>query len=938
MSRQKSKQKRGCFYRLMVWTFWLGVVGMVAGLLVAGGVYMYLNDLLADSINRVVYYEGYGTGGYPRFFDRNGILLFELKTSEERRYIPLDEMPASVLHATTTVEDDTFWTNMGVDPLAIVAAIKYNVTSEGRPIGASTITQQLVRHVAFSYEDRVAASYDRKIREIFIAFQLTRQRSKHDILEMYLNEIYYGNLAYGIEAASQTYFNKRAEELNLAEAAFLAGLPQSPIQLDPYSNFEGAKARQQFILDLMYDDGKIDYVAYQVARGRNLHLAEQVPIEVEIANGVLEAPHFIVYVRQILESKYGADLIRDGWQVTTSLDLEMHRMAEAAMREHVANRAAVHDVSNGSVVILKPDTGEILAMVGSLDYFNAAIDGQVNIALQPRQPGSSIKPIVYAAAMGKGWTAGHVIWDVPIKLELAPGQEMVPVNYDRRYHGPVLLRDALANSYNIPPIQITRDIGVQEVIATGRKMGIVSLTEPPGYYGLAISLGGGEVPLLEMTHAYATLANEGQKPTLTPVLRIENSRGELVFDFIRDQIPAVNAIDSGIAYILSDILSDNRARTPAMGANSSLRLPFPAAVKTGTTNDYRDNWTIGYTPGVVVGVWSGNADGHPMRDSSGLFGAAPVWNRVMQSIYASPSMVESLRVGTEMPPTWYELPNDIEQRDVCLPRGTGGSVCTATRSELFIRGGTVQTVARVGYNTNAMDNPGAWTLATLAATGDQSIALRPLADGTTPPPSSRCVINMRPAPDEAIVRLYLPVPPYYPDEVYARLWARQAGYVMAPPTMCPVSSVRAVTNSNVIIGERSGGSVGNGSGVVIGNGNNGGGGTSGGGSSSPPVSGRLAVISSPSAGAQIQGDIDIVGTANFNAAEVQFYKVEIGSGSNPSSWVTIGTTHSQPVVNGYLETLPASNLPAGPYVIRLVLVQTDGNFQQPYSVPITVVR
>ena len=767
----------------------LSVVAFVAG-------YIYLSDQLSDSIDQVVAYQGTGLGGTPRFYDRNGELLFELNTIEKRRWLAYQELPVEVVNATVTIEDDTFWTNPGFDPTAIAAALLSNYRNQGsRPVGASTITQQLVRHIAFTYEERVGVSYDRKLREIFLSFILTQQRSKQEIIQMYLNEIYYGNLAYGIEAASQTYFAKSATELTLSEAAFLAGLPQSPIDWDPYTNFEGAKARQEVILDLMLDDGLIDYAQTEIAKGVDIRLAPRITIADEVADVVLQAPHFVLYVQDELERKYGADaIVRSGWQITTSLDMNIQRLAEETARDQVAARAAEHDVSNASVVVMKPSSGEILSMVGSLDYFNDEIAGQVNVALSPRQPGSSIKPITFAAALEKGWTTGDVLWDVPIKLDLGGGEVMTPVNYDGRYHGPILFRDALANSYNIPPVQLLRDISVPYFVATARKMGIESLKEPAGFYGLALTLGGGEVPLLEMTRSFATLANQGKKPHLTSVLKITDSRGNVIFDAQQNRLPAVNAIDPRIAYIITDILDDDQARIPAMGRGSDLELAFPAAVKTGTTNDFRDNWTVGYTPGLVVGVWMGNSDGHPMQDSSGLRGAAPIWRRVMEGVYADEQLSGSLMVNGRLPLTDFIQPEGLELKTVCLPAGTGRSTCTATRQDYFMTGTAFHGIPRIGYPTNTLENPGTWTISTLPIAADDAnryVEAQPeLIDGTTAPRPSRCVVNSGRPPAGASTRLYLPIPPHYPDEVRARIWAQGTGYQMAPPTICSRASLQ----------------------------------------------------------------------------------------------------------------------------------------------------
>ncbi len=916
------KNRSGCG-RIFIFFVQLGLVGLLIGLLTFMGGYLYLSNQLSDAITQVESFRGTGLGGTPRFFDRNGELLFELHTTEKRRWLAYNEIPKVAIDAAVAVEDDTFWTNPGFDPAAIGAALFRNYQNpDGRPVGASTITQQLVRHIAFSYEERVSASYERKLREIFLAFIMTQRRSKEAIVQMYLNEIYYGNLAYGIEAASQIYFGKAATELSLGEAAFLAGLPQSPIDWDPYTNFEGAKERQEFILDLMLDDGVITRIDAEVAKSVPIIIQPRISVLDEVADTTLEAAHFVLYVQRELEKRFGPDaLTRGGWQVTTSLDLEMHTMAESVARATVESRSVTHNVSNGSVVILKPNTGEILAMVGSLDYFDASIDGQVNIALSPRQPGSSIKPITFASAMQQGWTTADVLWDVPIELDLGGGEKMWPRNYDGRFHGPVLFRDALANSYNIPPVMLVRDIGVPAMIATGRTMGINSLDAGSQFYGLAVTLGGGEVPLIEMTQAYATFANGGQKPRLTSILRITDSRGNVVYDVQQERLPASNAIDPRIAYIITDILDDDNARIPAMGRNNALELPFPAAAKTGTTNDFRDNWTMGYTPGVVVGVWMGNADGTPMVDSSGLRGAAPVWNAIMRNIHADERMLQSLMVDGRLPSTDFIPPPGIEARLVCLPRGTGGTQCGSTRQDWFLTNTAVHGHTSISYNTNSTRNLGAWTLRTLPlpAADAQQVDQAELNDGTRPPLPTHCVINSSRNYQGASTRLFLPPPTYYPDEVRARVWAARNGYHnMAPPTVCPISLTRAIPTVESS-GADSAGSSNNGGNVI---------------QQSVPIEYN---ITSPTPNQKLQGTVPILGTVLFDPAQVLYYKLELGSGSNPNEWITIGTTHNQAVRSGSLEQLATDSLPAGDYVLRLVLVGQDGNFVvTPYQVPVIV--
>ena len=556
-----------------------------------------------------------------------------------------------------------------------------------------------------------------------------------------------------------------------------------------------------------------------------------------------------------------------------------------------------------------------LGPTGGLDYFDEEIDGQVNVAMQPRQPGSAIKPITYAAAMERGWSTGDVIWDVPIELDLGGGQMMVPVNYDGRYHGPLLLRDALANSYNIPPIQVLRDIGVPAFISTGRKMGIDSLTERPGHYGLAVTLGGGEVPLLEMTRAFATLANMGQRPRLRSVLEIIDSRTNFVYSHANDRVPPANAIDPKIAYIITDILDDDGARAPAMGLNNALNLPFPAAAKTGTTTDFRDNWTLGYTPGVVVGVWVGNTAGHPMQNSSGLRGAAPLWRTLMEKIYADDGFRNDLLDRGVLPTQDFIMPAGVEERPVCLPRGTGGSQCTSTRDELFIRGGPMHTVQRLGYVPDVNSNPGAWTVAVAPLSADErQVVKQPaLENGLRPPSPSICAINYARPPKGVPVRLMLPVPPYYPDEVRARIWAGQRGYSMAPPTACPTSTTRLALQAGQ---EAAAGAAG---------------------AEASAPGGSSWRIDSPSPGQEVSGVIPIIGSVQFNPSDVQYYKLEIGAGSSPTAWTTFGSTHTQPVTNGVLESLQASALAPGNYVIRLIIVRNDGNYPTPYTVPISVV-
>lgn len=788
-----AKKRRGCFglfLDLALWLILLGLVGAVAVIVVG---YIYLSTQLDDALAQVSSFES-AVGGTPRFYDRKGRLLFELPTVEKRRALPYTDIPESVKLATVAVEDDTFWENYGIDPAAIGAALYYNVQQEEgeRPVGASTITQQLVRHIAFSYSERVGTSYERKIREILLALVITQRKSKEDILTLYLNEIYYGNLAYGIEAAAQTYFGKPAADLDLAEAAFLAAIPQSPSQWNPYTNYDGVKQRQEFIIDLMMEDDQILPLDALVAKDSPLGLQPLLPSTAD-PEMIQIAPHFVLYVLEQIEEQFGRDaLVSGGWQVVTTLDLDIQKLAESAARERVAAWGPNHDMTNAAVVVMQPQTGELLAMVGSLDYFNEAIDGQINMTLAPRQPGSTFKPITFAAAMQKGWSPADVIWDVPIKLEVGYDDTMVPVNYDGRYHGPLLLRDALANSYNIPPLQLARDVGLPHIVTTARRLGISTLDEVVGHYGLSLTLGSGEVPLLQMTQAYATFANGGERQQLKSILNMTDFQGELVYSGNQNDLRANKVLDPAIAYIITDILDDDRARVPAMGRGSALELAFPAAAKTGTTDDFRDNLTIGYTPNVVVGVWMGNTDSQPMRNTSGLTGASPLWAAIMRGIMSSNEMLSSIAVDGELT-VEFERPGNVIDQTLCLPSGAGGATCNVSRTEPVIANASVHGVGRLAYVPDVTTAPGSWSLQVLPLPGSaaQKVNLAPLEDGTTPPRPRYCVVNQ--TVPGSFTRLFLPPPTFYPDEVRARVWAERAGYGgrVAPPIACPLEVIRA---------------------------------------------------------------------------------------------------------------------------------------------------
>ena len=587
--------------------------------------------------------------------DRQGVVIGEIADpqSGRRQLVRLSEISPWLIQATVATEDPRFWQHPGFDPLAIARALWQNLREGDVVSGASTIPQQLVRNLLISPERTLR----RKIKEVVLAAEITRRYPREQILEIYLNTIYYGNLAYGAEAAARTYFGKPAKDLTLAEASFLAGLPQAPALYDPFTpqGRERALRRHRDVLRLMVEAGVITpEQAEAAAREMAAHVFEK-PATTSPAP---EAPHFALYVLQWLEQTFGLQaqsLHRGGLRVETTLDLRLQRMATQVLRAHL-EKLQDKNVNNGAVVILDPHTGEILAMVGSPDYNDAAHGGQINMAVVPRQPGSSIKPLTYLVAFEKGWTPATLIWDVPTRFPDGPGRFYEPVNYDRRFHGPVTVRYALGNSYNVPAVKALAFVGLPAFLQRARDLGITTLTRDD--YGLSLTLGGGEVPLLEMAGLYAAFANEGRRVPPVPVRRITDAFGNVLYAYTPP--PGQPVMRPEHAYLITSILSDNEARRAAFGPNSPLRLSRPAAAKTGTTNDFRDNWTLGYTPDLVVGVWVGNADNTPMKGVTGITGAAPVWHDVMEEAHRL--------LG--LPPKEFRRPPGIIEAEICLDSGT----------------------------------------------------------------------------------------------------------------------------------------------------------------------------------------------------------------------------------------------------------------------------
>lgn len=552
------------------------------------------------------------------FYDRNGVLLYRLYEGRNRTLVELGDLPTFLPQATIAIEDKNFYKHNGVDLLAIARAAYHNFR-DNKLEGASTITQQLIKNSLLTSDKTL----ERKIKEGILSLWTEMIYSKDQILAMYLNEAPYGGPAWGVEAAAQTYFGKSAKDLDLSEAAYLAGLPASPTEYSPYgTNPSLGKLRQRQVLDRMAADGYITKEEADKAYEKALNFQ---PPAVSI-----EAPHFVMYVRDLLSKKYGQRVVsQGGLKIYTTLDLGLQREVERIVSEEVSNLVGLN-VTNGAAMVTDPKTGQILAMVGSRDY-NYPGFGNFNVTLSLRQPGSSIKPITYVTAFKKGFNPGNTILDVPTAFRDEWGNSYAPVNYDGKFHGPVSLRTALGSSFNVPAVKLLATVGIDPVVQTARDLGITTFTDPKNY-GLSLTLGGAEVKMIEMMGAYGTFSQNGTLNPPTPILKIADSSGN-VLDLFEDKSQQV--IQSELAYLITNILSDNRARTPAFGPNSLLNLPG-VAVKTGTSDNKRDNWVFGYTPDFVVGTWVGNNNNIPMNPalSSGITGATPIWNKIMKGLLA----------------------------------------------------------------------------------------------------------------------------------------------------------------------------------------------------------------------------------------------------------------------------------------------------------------
>ncbi len=619
--RKKKRKKRiskhiykpSFFYKLKF--FLLGVV-MSFLLLFVPLLFIIFVSELPDPENLSISYIPKTT----KIYDRNNVLLYEIYANQNRTVVQLSDIPQELKHATIAIEDKDFYDHPGFDLRGIIRAFVSNISTDYLQ-GGSTITQQLIKSAFLTPEPTIK----RKVKEVVLALWSEQKYTKDQILEMYFNYVPYGGTAWGVESASEIYFGKKVSELSLAESAFLAGLPRAPSIYSPFSG-EGKlwKNRQKEVLAAMVRDGYINQKQANEAFQQELvFMSPAVPIK---------APHFVMYVKDLLVQQYGINEVeRGGLQVRTSLDYEMQQEVENAVIRHVDENAYLN-VQNGAALVTNPNNGDVLAMVGSRNYFDTEHDGNVNIATSLRQPGSTIKIVTYTLALESGYTEATMLEDSPLTIASTDGgPSYTPVNYDGSYHGRQTLRNSFANSYNIPAVRVAQKLGVNNIISMGKKMGITTWNDS-SRYGLSITLGGGETKMTDLSTVFGTIANNGQRVNINPIIEVTDAYGKKIY---HKEIEPRQVVDPANAFIIADILADNTARSAAFGSDSPLHIPgHQVSVKTGTTDNKRDNWTVGFTKQYVVATWVGNNDNTPMSPNltSGITGAAPMWNSIMTAL------------------------------------------------------------------------------------------------------------------------------------------------------------------------------------------------------------------------------------------------------------------------------------------------------------------
>lgn len=600
----------------------LKIVGFSAGagLILIIGVFAYFAKDLPDpnKVNKRVVAES------TKIFDRNGKeILYEIHGEEKRTLIPFEEMGDNIKYATIVSEDQDFYYHHGIKLSSIIRAALKDFLNRGAAQGGSTITQQFVKNSILTNEKTIT----RKIKELILSIEIEQKFSKDEILRMYLNEIPYGSNAYGIESASQTFFGKHAKELTLDEAALLAVLPRATTFFSPYgSHIDRLKYNQETILDRLASLGYIEKSVADEAK------AVDVMNKIVVSRENIKAPHFVMYVNEYLEEKYGKEQMEEGGlKVYTTLDWDKQQIAEKVVKEGAEKNLDRWNAENASLVAIDPKTGQIIAMVGSKDYFDKTIDGQVNVAIRDRQPGSSFKPYVYLAAFAKGYLPETILFDVETDFNKGSDDDYVPQNYDGKFRGPVKMKEALGMSLNVPAVKALYLVGVKDATTMAKNLGITGLNDPDRY-GLSLVLGGGEVKLLDHVNAFATLANGGVKHDKTAILKIEDKDGNIIEEF--KDTKGDRVVKEEYVAMLDHIISTNSYRAPVFGENNPLRFDDrPVAAKTGTTNEWRDGWTMGYTPSLAVGVWAGNNDNRPMgKGADGSYVAAPIWRSFLDQV------------------------------------------------------------------------------------------------------------------------------------------------------------------------------------------------------------------------------------------------------------------------------------------------------------------
>lgn len=607
---KKNKKKTKLIHKILVALVILAALGLLSAFIMVAWISRDLpnpNQLIDRQVAQST-----------KIYDRSGEhILYEIHGEEKRTLINLDEIPENVKHATIAIEDKNFYKHGGFSIWAMFRTMITNIIYNRRA-GGSTLTQQFVKNAILSSEK----SYVRKIKEIILAQRIEKKFSKDEVLQMYLNEIPYGSNAYGVEAASQKFFGKSVREVNLAEAALLAALPQSPSRYSPYGpNKDLLLGRKDYILDVMAEQNYISEAERDAAKSFELKF--------ERAETNITAPHFVMMVKDILAEKYGeTEVEQGGLKIYTTIDWEKQKFAEEIIKEKTENYQEKYNADNAALVAVDPKTGQILVMVGSRDYFNEEIDGQVNVANRPRQPGSSMKPIVYATLFEQGYTPDTKLYDVVTNFSTNSAEPYIPHNYNGKEYGPVSIRQALAGSLNIPAVKAIYLAGINQVLNLTENLGYTTLNDR-SRYGLALVLGGGEIKMMEHVNAYSAFAREGKVNKIALILKIEDKDGKILEEYKQEES---RALTTETAQKINSILSDNNARSFIFGEKNWLVLGNrPVAAKTGTTNDYKDAWTIGYTPSLVAGVWVGNTDNSKMgTGADGSVVAAPIWNEFMK--------------------------------------------------------------------------------------------------------------------------------------------------------------------------------------------------------------------------------------------------------------------------------------------------------------------